>query len=607
MLLALAWAYAPGVGGPFLLDDGVNIVDNRHIRIDAVDRATLAYVWQAPHPSRTRRLAYLSFALDHALSGLAPAAFRLTNIAIHMTCGLLLGGYFFRLLGTGWVARRYGRQRLGLAWAAALVWALHPIQINSVTYIVQRMNSLAVLFGLLALHCWLSARAGTTARTRGRSVMWVAAAAGCWGLGLQCKEQIAVLPLLIVLQEFLVAPEEDRRMPLWIVALLLAVAGGAAWVLIAGKWTVFYRGYDQRDFTLVERLMTQARVLWHYLSLFYCPLERRFTLFYDYPVSTGLWSPPATLPAVAGWVLAGAGVLLLRGRWRILRWMTGWYLVAHLIESTVIPLEMVYEHRMYLPSAGISLGSVLLVSDGLRAAAPRARVLPPVVLCAVVGVLVSATVSRNHDFRSAEALYRADLASYPHNTRCRLNLAVELLRVGRLDEGGALLADLAAHHPDDLLVQQNWFNYRVYIRPDPAEARRTLAHIDDVLDRGGFRHLRHGGAVWNLVRHFHHQGEYGRALHYLDYLLARGRKSDLFIMQGRCLAALGRRQEARRAFQRAWRRFPADPLARYWYALSLIRTGDNDKGCSLLRVPIIDGLNSGVDSAVARLSTTHCE
>ena len=582
LVAVLLTVYSNTLHSPFIFDDIGNIVENGFIRIKNLSWDKIAYVWQAPHPCANRRIANLTFALNYLWGGYDPRGYHLVNIIIHIGCGLLVALFFFQTLKTGWLAKRYGPVRPWLVWGAAFLWALHPIQVNSVTYIVQRMTSLAVFFALLSMIAWLAGRRCWRQNWRARAIVYWSFGLVAWVLGLLCKEHVAIVPGLIMVHEFFLLRRGHFRLNWRWVLIGSAIASGIViFYLGTEPWIGFTRGYEHRDFNLVERLMTESRVLWHYLSLFYVPVVDRFTLFYDYQISRGLFSPMTTIAGILSWAVVIAVAWTCRRRWPVLTWMSAWFLTSLLIESTVIPLEIIFEHRMYLPSVCLALGTVLLSFDFLSKRANRLK-LQVIILVIVLLILGGATYTRNMDFKDAVTLYRAELAKHPNSKRIRLNLALRLNISGNFLEGGKLLENMAREYPDDILIQINWYSFLVNIRKDSLAGESTYQHIVQLLNKGYYEPSIDSQALWNTARFLKRIGNYKRALFLIEYLLIDFDYKCLWFLQGRCHAKLDDWDSAVQAFHKAWEKDPKDAPTLYWYGKSLLKAGEHDKGCQIL-------------------------
>lgn len=418
-LLATALVYGLSLSGPFLFDDLQNIVGNPYVQPATLDAAALKAAAAAYPGFPGRPVATVSFAINYRLAGLDPAAFRAVNLAIHLLCGLALFVLLRSLLALAretQVPMAPGQDRAG--WVAALAaaaWLLHPLQVSTVLYAVQRMTLLATLFSLLGMLAYLRMRRAQFAGGFGAAP--ALAALVCLVAAVFSKESGVLLPLywglleLAVLRLRAAQPTVQRALKLvWLgggtlalLGLLLSLPALIAWL---------QHGYSGREFTLGERLLTQPRMLLLYLRLLLLPDPRAMTLFHDdLPLSTGWLTPWTTLPAALAILAAlAATVAGLFSRHRLLALGPALFFAGHLLESTVVPLELVFEHRNHFPALG-----VMLVLGLLAARLPRpALALPALVLLAAL------CTARAQVFADPLRLVAHGLRHHPDSPRSQL-------------------------------------------------------------------------------------------------------------------------------------------------------------------------------------------
>ena len=435
-----ALAYAPGLGGVFVFDSVARVVQNDALAIDAIDAEELlgaAYAGQAGYPRRG--LAYVSFALDYYLAGgrFDPFAFKLTNLVIHTLNGLLvmvLAGLILRR----WDARESagsgngaGGRWLVLAAFAAGMWMLHPIQLTSVLYVVQRMTSLAATCVLLGSIGFLLARDAFDRGKRLSLILMYANVVVFTGVGFLFKQNALLLPALIgVLELFLFERRlaaARRRKLAWYFVVTLGVPAIAGVVLLISAGESTGAGYAAREFDAIERVLTQTRVMFFYLGLLLIPDIRRFGLFHDdFAASNGLLDPPITLLATLAWAVVI--VLVLVGARRRAPWAfaVAWFLVGHAAESSVLPLELVHEHRNYVPSAGVWIG-VAFYAGVVWTRAARLRAVVPYALAAWLAAVALATHARADAWRDPARLMETLARHHPQSYRAASGYAFNVV------------------------------------------------------------------------------------------------------------------------------------------------------------------------------------
>jgi hypothetical protein len=601
----VAVIYSNTLKSPFLFDDLPNIVYNQSIHISTISPDNLLHVWQADHPNQRRKLAYLSFALNDYWGGDSPRGYHLVNIAIHAACGLLCALFFYQTLSCGWLEERYGAKKFWIAWCAAFLWVVHPIQVNAVTYIVQRMTSLAVFFALLTMVNWMALRKRWLQGRYIPGVLYGIATILAWLLGLSCKENIAIVPFLILVHEiFLLRKGACRLQWRWIIVFVGILLMIGFYFLGSTPFQGIMQGYTHRDFTLLQRLMTEVRVLWFYLFLFFVPMVSKFALFHDFQISTGILTPATTLLSFVCWLGCVLIAWLYRKRQSVLIWMVCWFLCAHLIESTIIPLEIVFEHRMYLPSMALSFGCIIFAFDLLDQKISRYGIISIFML--IIIVLGSATYVRNMEFGDAIRLYRSELEKYPASQRISLNLAIALNQKGRYPEAGQLLYELSVKYPDSILIQKHLYLFQALIEKKSREAEISYRKITRLLEHGCYRPYVDADALWNLANYFFSKGRVKRTLYLLDYLVKNYRYKSVWFLKGQCHTLLGDWEKAAEAFSVAWELNRTDALMQYWYGKSLLKAGEDVKGCKMLRMAADNPAHQQIEALSRELIRNEC-
>jgi tetratricopeptide (TPR) repeat protein len=421
LILVVALVYLPGRRGGFAFDDFPNIVDNAAVHVQSLAPADwLAAAASSPARSLPRPLAMLSFAANHYVSGGDSTALKLTNIAIHLVNVVLVFLLSRRLLTMAGASTRAGPAApgwIGLGVAAA--WGLHPINLMPVLLIVQRMESLAHVFVFAGLIAYLAGRERQRRGERGAGLLGVALLL-CPFVGSLSKESAALLPLFCFLAEaclfrFETVPgRRDRKLLLahGLLVLLPAVLA-FAWLL---QRSLAPGAFASRNFDMVERLMTEARVVFDYLRWIVLPDLRVLSLYHDdYVVSRGLLQPASTLPAMLALPLCVAAAWWLRTRRPLTALGLLWFFAAQALTATIVPLELVFEHRNYFASLGVLLALadlLLLVPSNARARR----------ICAVAGasaivVLGTLTALRAREWSDPVAFAFAEAQKHPDSPR----------------------------------------------------------------------------------------------------------------------------------------------------------------------------------------------
>lgn len=423
--LALGLAvYLPGLPGDFVFDDFSSIAGNPAVTLPHHGFAEFfSALFSAPVGGFLRPISMLSFMLEAHFTGLSPLGFKLVNIAIHLACGVLLGFLareIFRILGT-W--RLPGLDETSISWlslATATLWTVHPLNLTAVLYVVQRETSLSALFSIAAMLSYLIGRRRGLKTRAGKLLFWLATPL-CMVLGMLCKETAALVPVYLLTIEFTLLEFRDRegridRQVLGFFMVFLALPLVAACTLAAVRPGFFFASYEGRDFTLYQRLLSECRVLLDYLRWTFLPDLRQLGLYHDDILpSQDLLRPFSTLPsviAVLGLLLA---VLAWRRRLQLFSFAILWFFGGQLMESTVLPLELAFEHRNYLPIFGV----LLACTGGLYGMAkdPANRRLVAAGLGGVCVLLASTTAVRALDWHSELDFARSEARHHPQSPR----------------------------------------------------------------------------------------------------------------------------------------------------------------------------------------------
>lgn len=423
--------YWPALGGPLLLDDSTVIEP-------LLKAADLGQDWRlflfSDSGPLGRPLAMASF-IANAQSSPDLRYWKATNLALHLLNGALVYALFASL------ACLTGRPRAAatvLAAGGTALWLLHPVHVSTVMYLAQRMTELATLFGLLAMLLYIHGRRRGLGTLGGRLAV-ASAVLVCTPAAALCKEIGLLTPFyLLALEACIFAPAQWPRPP-WLRALLAACTALPlllAAIYLASHWHTQFAGpYSLRDFSPLERLLTEARVLCGYLAWLVAP--RRAALgFYHDDVAIAHW-PPTLMTLAAIVALLALGVLAWRSRQRAPLFAFGvlLFFIGHALESSIFPLELVFEHRNYLPATGICLVLAAAATHWLDAR--RATLLLGAFALAYALVTASMTPTWGND----GALHAALAAQHPQSPRARATLVEWLLGRGELDAAMRVLGN----------------------------------------------------------------------------------------------------------------------------------------------------------------------
>lgn len=506
VLLALSGlVYYPGLTGPFLFDDFGTLSDIGNF--GGVDSLKTIALFLAGNDTGSggRPLALLSFLMNSTQWPADPWPFKLTSLALHLLIGTLLYVLAYQLLHP----RMAGDQG---SWAALLMagfWLLNPFNVSTVLYVVQRMAMLSALFVLLGLLAYVHGRQLLPQR---RGYLWMTVAIGLFTpLAILSKENGALLPLLaLVLEATLLrdlpfTPIQNPALTPTPLPMGEGLIGGATPEgdgliggaipegellscspeenktpscrdsLLFSHWCLVFlwlpslallamlvyfsspAAFGERDFGLIERLLTEARILWEYLGYWFFPFASpRGVLADGYEVSRGLLSPWTTLPAVVGVVGLIGWALWQRQRFPLVALAILFFFAGHLMESSSLPLELYFEHRNYLPAMLLALPLAVLVvrhspgGFGERETAPVSayRLLPVLAILVLCG-LAFQTYRLASIWGDELGLSLHWARRNPDSSRAQDFLAINLTQHGRPDLAVTLLEQAIQRNPDN--------------------------------------------------------------------------------------------------------------------------------------------------------------
>ncbi|MBU0988189.1 MAG: hypothetical protein KKH68_13155, partial [Proteobacteria bacterium] len=354
--------YSNTLKSPFIFDDFPNIRNNSQIRLTGLDLKKLFDAGRG-NPNAHRPVAYISFALNYYWGKYDVAGYHAVNIIIHIINGILI--YLLSLLifkhATHYPAVRDIQAISGLSIPlmslfSALIFISHPVQIQSVTYIVQRMSSMAAMFCFLSFFLYIR---GRLTRERWKRRILFACSAVFWITALGTKEIAAMLPVVIILYEWYFFQDLRSdwfvRNITYLLGLLFVLALVAFFYLGESPLEKVLETYATRDFSLSQRVLTQFRVVVFYISLLFYPLPSRLNLLHYTPTSHALTAPATTLLSLLVIVFFIGLAIYLARRQRLISFAIFWFFIHLVVESSVIGLEMIYEHRLYFPMFGFAL------------------------------------------------------------------------------------------------------------------------------------------------------------------------------------------------------------------------------------------------------------
>lgn len=491
LLILTALVYKPALTGGWLFDDSY-YVDNPAIQVHhgRIAEWTLAALSQTG-ANQFRALSMLSFALNYYLAGPDPWWFKATNVALHLFNGVLLFAMLKALFGL--VASRNAApipgaetptRTPGPMFAAVItgLWLLAPINLTAVAYVSQRIESLATTFIFLGLLVYLRARIRQYQSNQSMTWGWLGMVT-CLAIGVTAKESAVVLPAFTACVELAITGFRNRD-GRWS---RQAIAGHVVFLVLPmflGLFWIAHWDFDSikylRSFTLTQRLLTEPRVLVHYLVWTVFPSSQSLSFYHDdITLSLGLMTPPTTAAAMV--FLGCLPVVGFLARKPLPLFFLGslWFFAGHAMTATIIPLELVFEHRNYLPSVGVflAIGSLTTLLQGRRA-----RLISTTM--ATIAMLYSANVTllRSIEWSNPIRLAYAEANKQPESVRAQYGLAQILIVAANRDAASPWLAEARQHLE------------RIVYRPDSGVApAQALIYLD------GIQHRPVDPALWNAI------------------------------------------------------------------------------------------------------------
>lgn len=354
LIFCAYFIYLPGSHGVFAFDDMPNLSPmGRYSSLSLWDNFLL-FILEGQSGPTGRPISLASFYLNDTNWPSLPASFIITNIKIHLLNGVLvfwLGIKFSSILTLS------KAQQLIFSLIATSFWILHPMQTTTVLYIIQRMTELSATFMLMGILFYLYGREQLLHKPiKGFITLFIGVGVSLILAILSKENGVLLVAYILVIEYFLLQPlrkKPPKKFNYWLVpAVILPFV---AIIIYLGLNTDPDK-FSRRNFTLTERLLTEPRILFDYLHHIFIPNMEGITLFHDdYILSKSLLNPWTTLPSILGIIVLILASYLLRKRAPFIAFAIAWFFAGHIIESTVLPLELYFEHRNYLPILGISI------------------------------------------------------------------------------------------------------------------------------------------------------------------------------------------------------------------------------------------------------------
>ncbi len=417
-------AYANSFFASFYLDDYTNILRNEVV----FDLSNFKRIFEhCPE----RFLTYLTLAINYRIGGEDPLTYHIFNFFIHFSAALFLYLLAREICNTPALrTSRLNLQKNTAAFAVATIFLLHPLQTQSVTYVIQRAESMAGMFYLATLYFYVRVRLENSKSVTLKYLVLTGIAALCAAFS---KETAVTLPVMIGLFEVFLFETSIRALLRNKILLLLLVP---AFLIVRYKLgPLLQKGffYDPGiAFTRKQYLLTQFSVLVTYLRLFFYPVGQNID--WDFPVATSFFATETIFSFLVLLALLALSFAAYR-QFRLLSLGIIGFFVTLAPTSTIIPIkDVIFEHRMYLAVAFLAMGCVQVIWYGLGSVRQRSRRVYlgalVMVILAIISTLTGLTYLRNEVWMSKVSLWRDAVEKSPHKARPHNNYGRALYLLG---------------------------------------------------------------------------------------------------------------------------------------------------------------------------------
>ena len=584
-LILIAACYSNSFKASWHFDDYSNIVNKPALHLEKLSLKSITRTFysrsensSAGNEKMFRPLACLTFGLNWYVGQGRVTGYHVVNVLIHILSSCLLYLTVLALLNTPFQQGRYPyNDKFWIAFLSAILWAVNPIQTQAVTYIVQRMTALAAFFCLFCIYLFLKARMSRTIRN---SVIFYFVCLLSFIAGMASKENAAMLPFILIVIE--VVFFRDLMNPrIWKVvcwsAMLIAITGVATAIFLEffPDSVSYLGGYKIRPFSYAERMLTEPRILILYLSLIFYPTPDRLAFMHDIPISTSLMHPWTTLPAT-GIIIAliMGGFYLLRKR-PFIGFAVIFFFMNHVIESTIIPLELVYEHRNYLPSMFLFVP----IAAGFMTLLNYYRNKQKIIfgsLCFFIIVLIlslgSGTYIRNMVWANEKVFWEDAMAKAPGLARPPHNLAWDYYEKNGEYEKALLLYKKALELESPFILNSkvpSLINI-ANIYHKKGDYKKAVAYGKEALSI----EPESKKARYNLALSLIKEERYAEALENIDILLKDGPDYfDYANLKGVILIHLGKYEDALQFLNSGLHKYPGNTNGLYYSAIAFRALG----------------------------------
>jgi tetratricopeptide (TPR) repeat protein len=617
ILISIFLVYMNTFQASWQLDDFPNILDNVNLHLQDLSCSSIKKTFYSSFEEQAslyRPVSGLSFALNWYFGKDSVQGFHAVNLTLHFFTASILFLTIIQLFQSPRLINQFSGHPVDIALISTLLWALNPIQIQAVTYIVQRMALLAALFSITGIYFYIRARLMPFSFTR---LFMFLLCFLSFLLSLGSKENAAMMPLSMFLFEicfFQNFPISNTKKKYVLVSLLGLILCFACITIFLEKerFLILLNGYEHRPFNLLQRLMTSPRIIFFYLGQIFYPIPSQFSIVHDITVSTSWFQPWTTLYSMIGIGLLICASFLLFQKFRLLSFAILFFLTNHFIESSFLPLELIFEHRNYLPSLFLFLpvGAYLISAHNHYHAKKHFfhGILILLIVLMIIGSGVS-TYTRNKAWQTEASLWKDAMLKYPGLASPRQKMAAFYQSQNQIDRSKKLYLEsltLNSQRPKQSIVlalnnlgniyfqRQDYVNaiefyknvLKIYPKNERAIYNLALAHIKqekwdlaseniDMLISIHPHHAQYRNTKgFILFKQQHHE----KALHHLRKALHYSPfNPSVKINIGAVLSLMGHHARAEWFLNKAEKESPDDIFILLCLIENSIRSGDNIK------------------------------
>ncbi|MGE3319466.1 MAG: tetratricopeptide repeat protein [Candidatus Berkiella sp.] len=413
--------YWQGLSGPFLLDD-LQSIEPAKLDVFSLSRL-LEISLQNDSGPLGRPISIASFALNDYFFGLDPFYFKIVNLIIHVLCGMCVAFFAYLVMLFMPRAKRYAEL---IGFFTGLLWLIHPLQVSTVLYPVQRMTQLCHLFILLGLNTYLCGRIKQLTHKPHSSLILVMSFAFFFPLAVLSKETGILFPWYVLITECFIlrfqGTKIQSRCLKWFHISLSATILICAFIYYWQHFDTFMALFADKRITLLDRVYTQINALVFYLKLIIIPQLTDMGLYHDDFIITRTIDVQTALCSL----LLGSMALLvifLRKRAPMVSFGIAWFFVSHAIESTVLPLEMVFEHRNYLASVGLLLIATYYFIPFYKKVDIAPKRFYYIFTFLFISLLAAITFQRSYIWSSSERFLQESRIQHPRSPRVHIEIA----------------------------------------------------------------------------------------------------------------------------------------------------------------------------------------